>query len=78
MLEGEILLDDAKLRSVAPSQAQHLGEIVEGDGALERRARQQCSIPSRSWRRAGLSQPLGWIPVGTLGHTACAPNLLAA
>ena len=53
MLEGEILLDDAKLRSVAPSQAQHLGEIVEGDGALERRARQQRSIPSRSWRRAG-------------------------
>ena len=62
MLEGEILLDDAKLRSVAPSQAQHLGEIVGGDGALERRARQQRSIPSRSWRsRAGLSQPLGWI-----------------
>ena len=30
--------------------------------------RQQRSIPPRSWRRAGtLAQPLGWVPVGTLG-----------
>ena len=60
MLEGEILLDDAKLRSVAPSQAQHLGEIVEGDGALERRARQQCSIPS------AVVAPGGAIPAARL------------
>ena len=35
MLEGEILLDDAKLRTVAPSQAQHVGEVVERDGAAQ-------------------------------------------
>ena len=33
MLEGEILLDEAKLRAVAASQAQHVGEVMERDGA---------------------------------------------
>ena len=76
MLEGEILLDDAKLRSVAPSQAQHLGEIVEGDGALERRARQQCSIRGRGAGRGYPSRSAdpGW----HAGAYSLRPNLLAA
>ena len=33
MLEGQLLFDEAELGWVAPGEAQHLGEVVEGDGA---------------------------------------------
>ena len=35
MLEGKILLDDVRLRWLAPGEAQHFGEVVEGDCAPE-------------------------------------------
>jgi hypothetical protein len=31
----ELLLDDAQLRTLAPGEAQHFSEVVEGDSAPE-------------------------------------------
>ena len=52
MLEGEIMLDDAE-RGRRPQATRNISaKLWRAPGVLERRARQQRSIPPRSGRRA--------------------------
>ena len=71
MLEGQILLDDAKLRSVASSQGQDLGELWRA--TAPRTAARGSNAPSRRGRGAGRNA----IAAARMGsgcharHTAC-------